>query len=251
MESQGQVGGEAASAGGAATSTDTGTPFDVSSISSEQISQHPDFRNLQSTYDKKIAQLEQRLQNNHGQAAQAVSQVQQQYGDTVRQALGDRLDETALRDLQVWELENRLQAMETERQQTLEQQARNEHLREISQKYGLDPSSLMDVPDPLAAYQLAADQQSQTVQDLQKQLKDALSKLENQGNALAHSPDTGGGQSVTTANATQSDYNLAAAHGDSKAMDAIQRHAVANNIALDTGAIYQNPVLMEQLRKAV
>lgn len=253
IESQGVGGGEAVLADGAATPGTSGT-LDFStvtpdSIPSELISQHPDFRKLQSTYDRKLAQLEQRLQQTHGQAAQAVSQVQSEYGDRVRSALGDRFDETAQRDLTVWELETRLQTLETERQQMLEQQARQQHLQEISAQYGIDLDALLDVPDPLSAYQLAADKQSQLVKDLQQKLNDLESKLQNAGNAQAHIPDVGGGVSVTTSSATQNDYNLAAAHGDSKAMDSIQRYAVANDIALDTGAIYQNPALMQKLRE--
>jgi hypothetical protein len=139
MESP-SIDGGAATTSGAATEQ-AGTPqstvdfsqLEASSIPSDVISQHPDFRNLQSTYDRRIAQLERQLQNNQGQAAQAVTQVQEQYGQTVRQALGDRLDDTAHRDLQLWEMENRIQAMEAERQQMLEQQARQEHLNQISE----------------------------------------------------------------------------------------------------------------------
>lgn len=248
IESQAPAGGEAVLADGAATGEGSGT-LDVNSISSELVSQHPDFRNLQSTYDKRIAQLQRQLDQSQGHAANAVSQVQEQYGERVRSALGDRLDDTVQRDLQVWEMENRLQAMEQERQQFLEQQARDKHLREISSQYGLDPNDLIEVPDPLAAYQLAADHQSRQVESLKQQLSEVMSKLENHGNAQSHVPDSGGGASVTSANSTQNDYNLAAAHGDTKAMDAIQRHAVANGIELDTGAIYQNPALMQRLKE--
>lgn len=222
--------------------TSNGTPdaqtFDFSSVTADQlpaelVSQHPNFKGLQSSYDKQISELRRQLSEAQRNAPAAINTAQQDYASRLQEILGDRLDESGQRDLQMLTMQETIQRFEAEKKAYEEQRARDQFVSGLAEQYGIDAAALQDVSNPMDAYEHVVKHQHDQLKTVMEKLDTLTNQMSNQQNAASHTPDLGGGAAPNGASQVQTDFNAAMKAGDVRLADNIRGFAAQNDLELD------------------
>jgi hypothetical protein len=173
--------------------------------------QDENIRKLQSTYDKKLTQLQREMQ----QRDQYINSLTQQMRDAQRNAAPDDYSKLEV-ELQ-WErqekqaLAQRLAGYEQERQAQAEKQ---NALREIAEEFGVPVKALEEADDYKSAVKLALRAQAEAEQRKQRQDDDKRER---------NMPDLGGGKPRTMDSAWDEAYEAARQRRDSVEMARLLR----------------------------
>lgn len=204
--------------------------FDPSILPRQVIEKHPDFNGLRSTMDKRLSATERRyqeqLQNTQRQAQAQLEQLQQ--------ILGSRMDDGAKRDVQQWQINQRLEQLRQENQALKAYYGRQSMLSELSSRHGIPLDELADVEEPTQAYEKIVGHQASALQKMQKQLEELTAKVNGQvAQAALPTPDLGGGSPTAAQAAIQQKYDEAMRSRNTALADKIQLEAVDHGIDLD------------------